>query len=195
MSDPIEYDSVDAPVYGGLKRAQQDYESAQAIVLPVAVDRTTSYVPGTRNGPREILLASSHMELWDEELRSEPAAAGVYTLPEMEMPFGELSDIMLELERVAGAIFERPQVPDHAGRRAFHHSTGRGRRRAALPRPVRAPDRCARRLARHLHGHPLQPRVRDAADARARADRSGGRQEPVVRGSSRDPRARDDNVL
>lgn len=106
MSDPVAYDGVDAPVYGGLKRAQQSYASAKAVVLPVAVDRTTSYAPGTRNGPREILLASSHMELWDEELRTEPAAAGVYTLPEMEMPFGELGGVMQELERVAGAIFE-----------------------------------------------------------------------------------------
>ena len=39
-----------------------------SVILPVPVDRTTSYVGGTRNGPREILQASSHMELWDEEL-------------------------------------------------------------------------------------------------------------------------------
>lgn len=106
MTSPIEYEGIDAPVFGGLKREQQDFASARAVVLPVAVDRTTSYAAGTRNGPREILLASSHMELWDEELQTEPTAVGVYTLPEMEMPFGELNGVMEELERVASAIFE-----------------------------------------------------------------------------------------
>ncbi len=38
---------------------------------PVPFERTTSYVTGTRNGPREILLASGQVELWDEETQSE----------------------------------------------------------------------------------------------------------------------------
>ena len=55
--------------------------------LARASDRTTSYVGGTRNGPREILLASSHLELWDEEVNTN-TGVGIFTLPEMELPFG-----------------------------------------------------------------------------------------------------------
>ena len=61
------------------------------MILPVPLDRTTSYVPGTRNGPREILQASSHMELWDEEVGADVHPVGLFTLPEMELPFGELT--------------------------------------------------------------------------------------------------------
>ena len=59
------------------------------VILPVPLDRTTSYVAGTRNGPREILQASSHMELWDEEMRADVHGVGIFTLPEMELPFGD----------------------------------------------------------------------------------------------------------
>jgi agmatinase len=70
----------------------------------VPFDRTTSYVPGTRNGPREILVASSHMELWDEEVNADVHGVGLHTLPEMELPFGEMSAVIAELQRVVAAI-------------------------------------------------------------------------------------------
>jgi agmatinase len=77
------------------------------VILPVPVDRTTSYVPGTRNGPREILQASSHMELWDEEVGADVSAVGLFTLPEMELPFGELEPLMDEIRRVASEVISR----------------------------------------------------------------------------------------
>ncbi len=65
------------------------------------------YIPGTRNGPREILQASSHMELWDEEVGTDVHAVGIFTLPEMELPFGELAPLMDEINRVASEILSR----------------------------------------------------------------------------------------
>ncbi len=53
-------------------------------VLQVPYDLTTSYVSGTRNGPRAIIEASAHMELYDEELGFEPYKAGIETLPPLE---------------------------------------------------------------------------------------------------------------
>jgi agmatinase len=73
----------------------------------VPVDRTTSYVGGTRNGPHEILQASSHMELWDEEMRVDVHGVGIFTLPEMELPFGEMAAVVDEIERVAYEIVGR----------------------------------------------------------------------------------------
>ena len=68
---------------------------------------TTSYVGGTRNGPHDILLASSHMELWDEEMRADVHGVGIYTLPEMELPFGDMQALIDEIERVAYEIVGR----------------------------------------------------------------------------------------
>ena len=105
MSFPIQYDHGASLVFGGAVPAPRGFEESRAVILPVPVDRTTSYVPGTRNGPREILQASSHMELWDEELGVETFRAGIYTLPEMELPFGELAPLIAEIRRVSGEIF------------------------------------------------------------------------------------------
>jgi agmatinase len=107
MSFPFEYDHGAPLVFGGALPQPSSFADARAVILPVPVDRTTSYVGGTRNGPHEILQASSHMELWDEELGIDVHSAGIFTLPEMELPFGELAPLMDEIQRVASEILQR----------------------------------------------------------------------------------------
>jgi agmatinase len=100
------YDHLPTYVFGGLTVEEGAYERAQAVVLPIPLERTTSYVPGTRNGPREILLASTQMELWDEEMCLGAATLDICTLPEMELPFGTLEEALAEVGRVAGEIVD-----------------------------------------------------------------------------------------
>jgi agmatinase len=107
MDVPFHYDHADALVFGGALPIRRSFAEADVVVLPVPVDRTTSYVGGTRNGPHEILQASSHMELWDEELKVDVHGVGIYTLPEMELPFGEMEPLVEEIERVAYEIIGR----------------------------------------------------------------------------------------
>jgi agmatinase len=47
------------------------------------------------------------MELWDEEVGADVHPIGIFTLPEMELPFGELEPLMEEIRRVAGEVFSR----------------------------------------------------------------------------------------
>lgn len=70
--------------FGGLTREMTEGISPTFSVLPVPYDLTASYVSGTRNGPRAIIEASTHMELYDEELGREFWGAGIETLPSME---------------------------------------------------------------------------------------------------------------
>ncbi|HEY2431478.1 MAG TPA: agmatinase [Vicinamibacterales bacterium] len=107
MELPFSYDHADALVFGGALPTRRPFDDARVVILPVPVDRTTSYVGGTRNGPHEILQASSHMELWDEEMRADVHAVGICTLPEMELPFGEMQAVVDEIERVAYEIVGR----------------------------------------------------------------------------------------
>ena len=104
MTFPVHYDHGVPLAFGGTLPEPRSFEDSRVVILPIPVDRTTSYVPGTRNGPREILQASSHMELWDEELGVDVHPVGIFTLPEMELPFGELDPLMAEIERVAAEI-------------------------------------------------------------------------------------------
>jgi agmatinase len=107
MDAPFHYDHADALVFGGALPVRRSFADSDVIILPVPVDRTTSYVGGTRNGPHEILQASSHMELWDEELKVDVHGVGIFTLPEMELPFGEMELLIEEIERVAYEIIGR----------------------------------------------------------------------------------------
>ena len=90
MNLPFEYDRLALGEFCGTTPTTTDFEKARVVILPVPLDRTTSYVAGTRQGPHEILLASSHMELWDEETETDVHRIGIFTLPDMEFPFATL---------------------------------------------------------------------------------------------------------
>jgi len=112
MSDcPVRYDHVEPLAFGGTLPEAATFERAKAVILPIPLESTTSYVPGTRNGPREILVASTHLELWDEETATDVHPIGIYTLPEMELPFDDMADIMAEIRRVVAAILEHDKFP------------------------------------------------------------------------------------
>jgi agmatinase len=111
MNLPFDYERVTAGEFGGTTPTTTDFDHARVVILPVPLDRTTSYVAGTRNGPHEILLASSHMELWDEETATDVHSIGIFTLPEMEFPFASLDDVVEEIRRVASEIVSRGKFP------------------------------------------------------------------------------------
>ena len=107
MNLPFEYEQLALGEFGGTTPTTTEFASARVVILPLPLDRTTSYVPGTRNGPHEILVASSHLELWDEETGTDVHSIGIFTLPEMEFPFGTMDDVMHEIRRVASEIVSR----------------------------------------------------------------------------------------
>src|SRR2546425_4789583 len=107
MNLPFEYDQQTLGEFGGTTPTTADFDSARVVILPIPLDRTTSYVPGTRNGPHEILVASSHMELWDEETQTDVHSIGIYTLPEMEFPFGTMDEVVTEIRRVTAELVTR----------------------------------------------------------------------------------------
>jgi agmatinase len=111
MHLPFDYDRVALGNFGGTTPTTTDFDHARVVILPIPLDRTTSYVAGTRNGPHEILVASSHMELWDEETGTDVHSIGIYTMPEMDFPAGDLDEVMREIGRVASEIVDRGKFP------------------------------------------------------------------------------------
>ena len=71
--------------FGGRYGASLDPENAQVLIIPVPYDATTTYMPGTRQGPDAILRASQQLELFDEETGQEVFRVGIVTLEEMEV--------------------------------------------------------------------------------------------------------------
>jgi agmatinase len=111
MSLPFDYDRVTPGAFGGFTPTAGDFDTARVVILPVPLDRTTSYVAGTRTGPHEILLATSHMEMWDEETGTDVHGIGIATLPEMELPFPSMDQVMREIQRVASELVTRGKFP------------------------------------------------------------------------------------
>jgi agmatinase len=107
MSLPFDYDRRCLGEFFGAAPTATGFADAQAVILPIPLDRTTSYMPGTRNAPHEILLASSHLELWDEETGSDVHAVGIFTMPEMEFPLATMEEVVAEIRRVATELVTR----------------------------------------------------------------------------------------
>jgi arginase family enzyme len=118
MTFPFKYDHGAPLAFGGALPEQKSFDDSAIVILPVPVDRTTSYVGGTRNGPREILQASSHMELWDEELGVDIHPHGTSL---RRTARGHRRD---QARRTRD--FSQRQVSGDARRRAFNHATARG---------------------------------------------------------------------
>lgn len=64
----------------GLEPRHSDYKKSKYVVLPIPYDATTSFLNGTRFGPRAIITASQQVETFDEELEREFHAVGIHTL-------------------------------------------------------------------------------------------------------------------
>src|ERR1700741_2792904 len=111
MNLPFDYDRIAVGEFGGTPPTTSDFENARVAIFPIPLDRTTSYVPGTRNGPHEILAASSHMELWDEETQTDVHSVGIFALREMEFPFATMEEVIREIRRVATEIVSRGKFP------------------------------------------------------------------------------------
>jgi agmatinase len=115
MKLPFEYEHMAVGAFGGTTPTMVDFDEARVVILPIPFDRTTSYVPGTRTGPHEILVASSHMELWDEETQTDVHSIGIFTLPEIEFPMATMEEVVAEIRRVAGELVTRGKFPVFLG--------------------------------------------------------------------------------
>lgn len=70
--------------YGDIEEAYSSLDLATFVVVPVPYDLTSTYLSGSRKGPMAIMEASSHMELFDEELGRETYRVGIHTAPIVE---------------------------------------------------------------------------------------------------------------
>lgn len=48
------------------------YNESNVVILPVGFEKTTTYIKGTKNGPKAIIKSSKNLELYDEELKVTP---------------------------------------------------------------------------------------------------------------------------
>jgi agmatinase len=79
MTMSQEQNSAEEATPGVFLGDQSTIEASRVVILPVPYEGTVSYQPGTRLGPSAIIEASVHVELYDQELDSEPFRVGIHT--------------------------------------------------------------------------------------------------------------------
>ena len=80
------------------------YESARVVIVPAPYEKTTSYGQGAKDGPRGICEASSHIELYDEELGFEPYNIGIHTME-------SVGDSLSKLEDTVARVIADKKIP------------------------------------------------------------------------------------
>jgi len=94
--------------FGGLDPETSALAGADAVILPVPYDGTTSYRPGTRFGPHALLAASRNMELYDEVLGA-LYPHGIHTLPELE-PVADPEAMVARVEEAADWVLDQDKT-------------------------------------------------------------------------------------
>ncbi len=97
--------------FGGRDGATVDLEKAKVLILPVPYDGTTTYTPGTRQGPSAILQASQHLELFDDEMGQEVFRVGIATLEEMEVDVSSPQAMVAKVRSLGEKILDAGFFP------------------------------------------------------------------------------------
>jgi agmatinase len=91
----------------GLDDPRASFDRADAVLLPVPYESTTSWGGGTRRGPEAIVSASRYVELYDQEFGCEPGnLLGIHTLPALELTRAGATPAMDELHAAYGRVAE-----------------------------------------------------------------------------------------
>jgi agmatinase len=68
----------------GLPGEFSSSENSKVAIVPCPYEATVSYGKGTGKGPGAVLRASQQVELFDDELWTEPHVIGIHTCPEFK---------------------------------------------------------------------------------------------------------------
>jgi len=86
---------------------------ARAWVLPIPYEGTTSYGPGTRNGPAAIIAASRQVEWFDREFDGEPVLQfGVRTMSPLGLVHRSPEAMVQAIEEAVAAILSGSPAPE-----------------------------------------------------------------------------------
>ncbi|MDI6753454.1 MAG: agmatinase [Thermodesulfobacteriota bacterium] len=97
--------------FGGLPRHESLLENSRVVFLPVLYDLTSTYLPGSRRGPLAILEASTHMELFDEELDQETYRIGFHTVEPLQAVSSGPEEMVRQIQACAGKLIRQNKFP------------------------------------------------------------------------------------
>jgi agmatinase len=95
----------------GLSDQYSSIDKSLFDIIPVPYDATSTYLPGSRRGPRAIIDASANLELYDHQLDMEPVRAGFATLEDVPLCLGDPAMMVKAVEDVVAGVVARDRFP------------------------------------------------------------------------------------
>jgi len=89
----------------------QEYEKARVVVFPVPYSSTTSWKTSTNEGPRAIIEASRHIELYDLERKKDISKEGIFTLDLLEPSKNSPSETISRIKNVFDKLLDDKKFP------------------------------------------------------------------------------------
>ncbi len=97
--------------FGDFPEEYKDIKNARAVVVPVPLEVTSTYLIGTRFAPDEIILASRALEWFDEDLEFEPFRKGIATVMAPQWERENITSCILQLEELIGELMAEEKFP------------------------------------------------------------------------------------
>lgn len=95
----------------GIPEEASRYETSPVVIVPIPLEKTTSYLKGTAQGPRAIIQASHQVEFFDAELQRESWKPGIHTLSLMNFDAMNSEEALKQIEKVFGKCLDDKKFP------------------------------------------------------------------------------------
>lgn len=97
--------------YLGLPPEETGYEKSDIVVIPCPYEKTTSFMKGTKEGPRAILQASYQVEFYDPELKQETWKPGIHTVKPLDFANDEPQTALAKIENEVAKVLGDKKFP------------------------------------------------------------------------------------
>ena len=105
MSDNVQIDK-----FMGLESKKSSLASCKFVVVPVPFEKTVCYGHGTAKGPAAVIEASTQIELWDEETKTETWELGINTQPAINCK-GSSNTVFIHIDKTVRNLMQYKPIP------------------------------------------------------------------------------------
>lgn len=107
-------DNVQTDKFMGLESKYSSLPLCKFVVVPVPFEKTVCYGHGTAKGPAAVIEASTQIELWDEETKTETWELGINTQPAVNCK-GSTNTVFKNIDKTVRNLMQYKAVPFYIG--------------------------------------------------------------------------------
>jgi len=98
--------------FGDISADSSGFKKAKTCIIQAPYEGTVTYGKGTSRGPRAIIEASRHLELFDDELQAETYKIGIYTSPPLEIALSATPEKAIsKVKEAVAEVFKANKFP------------------------------------------------------------------------------------